>query len=406
MSTIWLSTLVLTGLLSVLAAIVLLFNRLLVVRKNVSIRINQQREICVISGGKLLDYLLSNEIRIPSACAGAGTCGLCKVVVTSGGGSTLPTEHARLSPEEISQGVRLACQLSVKEDLSLTLPDDIAAAKQFKAHIVSTKHVAPLIKEITLELVDGDEFEFTPGDFVEVNAPAFDLPFINIALDEQFKAVWNDLKISQLKAVSESPESRAYSIASRPEDAGRIVLLIRLAVPPPGKEKSIPPGKVSSWLFGLRVGDEITLTGPYGGFHLANTDRDKIMIGGGVGLAPLRAMAYHYLQTNQTPEMHFFYGARSQNDLFIESEFETLADRYLNFHWHVALSDLEPDSSWSGHTGFIHTVLNNKFLSNYQHPNNCDYYLCGPPLMMQAVKASLADAGVDSKHVYADDFGV
>lgn len=406
MFTILLSIVVLVFLLTALAALVVLLNAVLVQRKNVTLSINHERSLNVISGKKLLDYLLSNDIAIPSACAGAGTCGLCKVIVDTGGGEVLPLERTRLTQTEIAQGTRLSCQVSVKGNLSLTLPTDVLKAKRTRCRIVSSKNVAPLIKELVIEQISGEALVFEPGDFVEVTAPAYKFPMSSIQIDNKFKAAWEKLNLGTMQAYSDASTSRAYSIASRPEDEGRIVLLIRLALPPSQTNLTLPPGKVSSWLFSRSTNDELVLSGPYGSFHINSDQQDIVMIGGGVGMAPLRAMSHAFLQSHDQPNIHFFYGARSMEDLFYQEEFEQLAQKHKNFHWTVALSNTAPGSQWSGQTGFIHNVLNEQFLITHPNSQNCDYYLCGPPLMMQATTALLHDLGVSDEHIFADDFGV
>jgi len=406
MNTILLSVAVLVVLLTALASLVVLLNAVLVVRKNVAVRINEERTLNIVSGAKLLDYLLSNDIAIPSACAGAGTCGLCKVVVNSGGGELLPTERARLTQSEIDSGTRLSCQLSVREDLSLTLPNDVLSATRSRCRVVSTRNVAPLIKELVIEQLNGEPLSYEPGDFVEVNIPAYRFELSCIQVDEQFRSQWEKLNIGSMVASSDAKVSRAYSIASRPEDAGRVVLLIRLALPPSQTTLSIPPGKVSSWLFSREVNDELELAGPYGSFHIQSDERDIVMVGGGVGMAPLRAMAHAFLQSHAKPNVNFYYGARTQADLFYQDEFDQLAKKHTNFNWTAALSNTTADSGWSGATGFIHNVMAEKFLATHPDPTSCDYYLCGPPLMMQATIALLSDMGVSEHHIFADDFGV
>jgi len=405
MSTVLLSVAVLVILLCGLATLVVILNSVLVIRKNVTLQINQNRTIDVLSGSKLLDYLLNDDIAIPSACAGSGTCGLCKVQINAGGGEVLPIERARLSQAEIDSGTRLACQVSVKENLSLALTDDVLSAKRTLCRVVSSKNVSPLIKEITIEQQSGDPLMYEPGDFVEVTVPAYSLPMSNVDIDEPFKSAWEKLNIGNLVASSEAGVSRAYSIASRPVDAGRVVLLIRLALPPSQANPAIPPGKVSSWLFSRKVNDELELTGPFGSFHLQSNERDIVMVGGGVGMAPLRAMSHAFLRTHNKPDIHFYYGARSQEDLFYQDEFDQLEKEHDNFHWTVALSNSATTSQWQGHTGFIHAVLNDEFLTKHPHPENCDYYLCGPPLMTQSTTALLHDLGVSDDHIFADDFG-
>jgi len=408
MNTVFLSIVVLVTLLTALAALVVLLNTILVTRTSVALTINGDKKLNIISGERLLSYLLENDIAVPSSCAGAGTCGLCKVTIANEAeaGAVSPIERARLSQAEIDRGVRLSCQVSVHKNMSLTLPDDVLNAERSLYRVVSTKFIAPLIKEIVLEESGGNTLSFTPGDFVEVTAPTYRFLLNELHIDKQYQKYWANLNIGALEAHSESATSRAYSIASRPCDKGQIVLLIRLALPPPADESLLPPGKVSSWLFSRHVGDELELSGPFGSFHIQPGQSDKVMIGGGVGMAPLRAITHAFLASHTSPNCHFFYGARSHEDVFYETELDQLAAQHDNFYWTIALSNPKPETTWSGHTGYIHDVLDEKFLSTYPNPENCDYYLCGPPLMMQATKALLIEAGVEETHIFADDFGV
>ncbi len=373
--------------------------------RTVEITVNDNPPLPASTGGKLLGVLHDAGIPVPSACAGAGTCGLCRVTVTSGGGETLPTEAARMSKPEIRAGLRLACQVTIRNDLTVTVPDEILSVASYKCVVAEAKMLSPLIREITLQLPSDADFDFRPGAFVQVTAPAYQMALSQIELDEGLAEEWRRMKIDQMTASSDQPEIRAYSIANTPADQGRVVLLVRLAVPPP-HQTGIPPGVVSSYLFGLKAGDELTVAGPYGTFSATDTDREMVLIGGGVGMAPLRAIIFDQLEQRHTRrKLTFWYGARSRKDLFYADEFDALAASHDNFDWTVALSDPAPDEDWDGPTGFIHAVAYANYLKDHPAPEDCEYYLCGPPLMIEAVLAMLDQCGVDEEAIFNDDFG-
>lgn len=371
----------------------------------VEIAVNDNPALPALTGGKLLGVLHDAGIPVPSACAGAGTCGLCRVTVTSGGGETLPTEAARLSKQELRSGMRLACQVTIRNDLKIVVPDEILTVASFDCTVAEARMLSPLIREIVLALPPDADFDFRPGAFVQVTAPAYRMALSEIELGDQFAEEWRRMKIDEMIAASDQPETRAYSIANTPTDEGRIVLLVRLAVPPP-HETGIPPGIVSSYLFGLKAGDKITVAGPYGTFAATDTDREMVFIGGGVGMAPLRAIIFDQLERRGTArKLSFWYGARSRKDLFYASEFDALAAAHDNFDWTVALSDPAPGEAWDGPTGFIHAVAYANYLKDHPAPEDCEYYLCGPPLMIEAVLSMLDECGVDEEAIFNDDFG-
>lgn len=405
MSTIALSTLLFTTLIVLLAATVLLLRLWLMPQRSVTITIDGEAPLPAVSGVKLLGILLDAGYTVPSVCAGAGTCGLCKVTVTGGGGDLLSTEKARLSATECEKGIRLACQLMVENDLAIALPGNTKTAAGMTCTVKSTRNLSTLIKEITLRLPDNSDFEFTPGEFVQVTAPEFRCSLSDIQIDSGCQSEWDSLNVGHLTASASSPVTRAYSIASTPADKNTIVLLIRLALPPPENQYSYPPGQVSSWLFSLRRGDKVAVTGPFGDFSLQDNDRDIVLIGGGVGMAPLRAMAHQQLSDNTHRNLHFYYGARGVQDLLYKDEFDRLADSHANFDWTIALSDVPGDGQWTGPTGFIHQVVQHEHIDKHANIHNCDYYLCGPPLMLQATVAMLTRAGVKPNQIFADDFG-
>ncbi|MFC3058762.1 NADH:ubiquinone reductase (Na(+)-transporting) subunit F [Paenirhodobacter populi] len=380
-------------------------NRLLPSRP-VTLTINGQRRIAGRSNEKLLDLLNGAGIPVPSGCAGQGTCGLCRVSDVTGTQGPLATETARLSPADLRAGVRLACQVTVRGDMALSVPEDVLGSATHECRVARVTSLTPLIREIVLALPEGAVFDFRAGNFVQVTAPAYRLAYADIELPEEFRDEWDRLGLRALTAESGAPVSRAYSVASRPADRGFVVLNIRLATPPPGAPDA-PPGVVSSWLFGLREGDSVEIAGPYGDFRVRDTDREMIFIGGGVGMAPLRAMIHEQLeQVGTARKISFWYGARSRAELFYTDEFEALAARYPNFRWMPALSQPARDDDWQGETGFIHDVVFRRYLADHPAPEVCEYYLCGPPLMIQAVYAMLADCGVDREDIHNDDFGI
>ncbi len=389
-----------------LAGLVLVARAVLLPSGPVTIRANNAKVITARAGDTLLTALADSGLAIPSACGGAGTCGQCRVRITEGRSPPLPTEAALLSRAELASGLRLACQTSLHADLSVVLPESMLTARSWACTVVSSRTIAPIIREIVLAPSEDDPFTFTPGAFVQVEAPAYDLRFADFEISPEHRAAWARQGLDALRAHSAGGVSRAYSIANRAvQDAGHIVLLIRLALPPPGHSK-VPPGVVSSWLFGLREGDRISVTGPFSSFAAQQTEREMVFIGGGVGMAPLRAIISDQLERQKTTrKMSFWYGARSRVDLFYEQEFEQLQATYPNFRWAAALSDPAPDDNWQGEVGFVHEVALRGGLATHPAPHDCDYYLCGPPMMIRAVLAMLDDLGVERDRIFNDDFG-
>lgn len=372
-----------------------------------SIRVNDRIDIAAPLGTRLLPALADGGVAIPAACGGAGTCGQCRVTVAAGGGPALPTEEALLTRRDIAQGVRLACQMTLRGDLAVAVADGALAARVLRCTVRTSRTVAPLIRELVLAVPPGESFTFEPGAFVMVEAPAYDLRFADIATAPEHHEAWAQMGLNELTATSTEPVSRAYSIASPVDDGdGQITLLIRLAIPPPGRP-GVPPGVVSSWLFALNAGDAVTVSGPFGDFRAQDTDREMILIGGGVGMAPLRAIISDQVRRQGAPrKISFWYGARSTVDLFYQEEFDRLAAEHQTFSWTVALSDPAPGDAWQGETGFIHEVVLRRYLADHPAPHACEYYLCGPPLMMRAVLSMLDDLGVEPEQIFNDDFGV
>lgn len=389
-----------------LATGLLIVRRRLVPAEALEIVVNGGQHFPAQRGSKLLDALHDAQIPIPAACGGKGTCGMCRVTVTGeGAGQPQATERGVLSPKERRDHVRLACQTNLRGSCAVEVPESIlTAGGGFTCTVASTRMLAPLIREIVLDLPSEQSSEFHAGDFMQITAPPFDLDFTTLDIPPQFSETWQIAGWRRMRVSSDSDVTRAYSLASRPEDAGTAVFNIRLAVPPAGRESEVLPGLVSSWLFSLRPGDEVMASGPFGEFHVKPTDREMIYVGGGVGMAPLRAMIHQELGAGTTRRIRYFYGARTASDLFYTDEFKALAAKHENFSWTPALSDPAPGDRWTGATGFIHDTLR-KQLASHPAPEECEYYLCGPPVMISAVLATLERLGVDPDSIFYDDFG-
>ncbi len=367
--------------------------------------VNGGQAITAKRGAKLLEVLHGADIPIPAACGGSGTCGQCRVTVTGdGAGELRSTERGLLSAKERREKVRLACQLNLRGTVDVSVPPEVMSAEGFTCRVISNRMLAPLIRELVLEIPEGRDLTFRAGGFMLLTAPPYERDFSQLEIDAEHELTWRISGWSGLRSVTTERTSRAYSLAGRPEDRGRLVHNIRLAVPPAGREAEIPPGIVSSYLFGLKPGDSIDVSGPYGEFHVQPTQREMVFVGGGVGMAPLRAMIHEQLARGTSRKMSYFYGARSVADLFYVEEFEALAAQHENFDWTVALSDPAPGDRWRGATGFIHEVLR-KAMRDHPAPEECEYYLCGPPVMISAVLSTLDDLGVEPQSIFNDDFG-
>jgi len=404
MTEILLGSSVFTGLIMALAFIVLGARAVLMPRGRARITVNGERVLHAALGDKLLGALEHGGVHLPTSCGGVGTCGLCRVTVT-GAGEVLPTERATLSDTDIASGVRLACQVVVRDDLAVSVAPELMAAETWVCTVSRTRTVAPLIKEIVLALPEGQARSFRAGSYVQITAPAFTLPFTEITVDPGHEAAWSRLDLRKLTARSRAPVARAYSLANHPGETEFLLLNIRLALPPASKPDA-PPGIVSSWLFGLKVGDLAAASGPFGDFFVQDSDREIILIGGGVGMAPLRAHVFDQLEYRKTERrISFWYGARARIDLYYADDMERLAREHENFSWHVALSDPAPGDAWNSETGFIHDVVYRNHLKSHPDPAGCEYYLCGPPLMIEAVQAMLDRLGVPRGNILYDDFG-
>ena len=395
-----------TVLVLVLTTTVILARAALMPERTATLTVNTHTQIATTTGQKLLSALNDHGVLVPSACAGAGTCGLCRVAITNGGPDSLPIEVARFTRAELRQGLHLACQVVVRGDMDIEVEEDLLGAEAFTCHVASSRQLTPLIREVVLQMPKDMRLHFFAGSFVQITAPPYTLDYASIPVPKHFEGRWKPLRGLYVKSTEDV--TRACSVSNRPKDTatGQIVMNIRLALPPPSVVDA-PPGIVSSWLFSLQQDDPVLVSGPFGSFRVQPTEREMVFIGGGVGIAPLRAMIFEQLKHVETTRaMSFWYGARNKTELLYTDEIDQLAAQHSNFDWTIALSDPEPADSWTGAIGFVHDVVLEKYLRDHPAPENCGYYLCGPPLMIRAVLAMLDDLGVDADHIFNDDFGV
>jgi Na+-transporting NADH:ubiquinone oxidoreductase subunit F len=396
----------LTTIVVVLVGIVLLARRLLVASGNVSILINDSRNLLVPAGDKLLWTLAGQGVYLPAACGGRGSCGQCRLVIERGGGEPLLTEMAHISHRDLKQHWRLACMVTVREDLAINLPEAIFKARQWACRVRSNLNVSTYQTELVLDLDAADELDFEPGSYMLLAAPPGETRFADFDIEEEYRQEWQRNHLFDLVAERDESAMRAYSIANHPLEQGVVMFLVRIALPPPDAPDGTPPGKVSSYAFGLKPGDTVTISGPFGSFRARDSTREMVFIGGGAGMAPMRSMIFDQLLHKKSGrKITFFYGARSLRDICYQSDFDELAARFDNFDWYVALSEPQADSEWAAQTGFIHTVVYDAFLEKHPHPEQAEYYVCGPPVMSNAVLGMLEDLGVDRNNVFFDDFG-
>ncbi len=400
------STFVFTTLLVLLVLIILTVRAHLVPQGEVIIRVNDERDIKVSSGGRLLELLADAGIYVPSACGGGGTCGQCRVIVKSGGGSMLPTEASLISKKEARQGERLACQLVVTGDLAIHVPEDIFGVKKWECSVRSNHNVATFIKELVLDLPSGEHIDFKAGGYIQVECPPHELSYSDFDIDEKYLPDWVQYDLLKLQSKVTQPTMRAYSMANYPEENDIIMLNVRIATPPPQLQGKVPTGVMSSYIFNLKPGDKVKVSGPYGEFLARETGHEMVFIGGGAGMAPMRSHIFDQLKRLKSKrKISFWYGARSLREAFYREEFDELDASHENFSWHLALSEPLPEDNWTGPTGFIHNVLYENYLKDHPAPEDCEYYLCGPPMMNAAITRLLEELGVEKENVLFDDFG-
>jgi Na+-transporting NADH:ubiquinone oxidoreductase subunit F len=400
------SVLVFTTLLVLLVLLILTVRARLVPQGGVVIRVNGEREINTVAGGRLLGTLADAEIFVPSACGGGGTCGQCRVKVKRGGGSLLPTESSLITKKEAAEGERLACQVGVSQDMEVQVAEDIFGVKKWECTVRSNDNVATFIKELVLELPPGETIDFKAGGYIQIECPPHELSYKDFDIGEKYLPDWIQYDLLKLESKVTEPTMRAYSMASYPEEQDIIMLNVRIATPPPKSHARVPPGVMSSYIFNLKPGDKVMVSGPYGEFLARDTDNEMVFIGGGAGMAPMRSHIFDQLKRLKSQrKISFWYGARSLREAFYVDEFDELAASHENFEWHLALSDPLPEDNWTGLVGFIHTVLYENYLKDHPAPEDCEYYLCGPPMMNAAVTRLLEDLGVEKENVLFDDFG-
>ena len=400
------SVILFTSILLLLALLILWVRARLVPQGDVSIKINGELDLTAPTGGRLLGTLADAGIFVPSACGGGGTCGQCRIKVLKGGGSLLPTETSLISKREAATGERLACQVAVSQDLEVQVADDVFGVKKWQCTVRSNDNVATFIKELVLELPAGETLDFKAGGYIQIECPEHELSYSTFDIGAEFLDDWKRFGLLELKSVVKEPAIRAYSMANYPLENEIVMLNVRIATPPPGAGSKVPTGVMSSYIFNLKAGDEVTVSGPYGEFLAKDTNAEMVFIGGGAGMAPMRSHIFDQLKRlNSKRRITFWYGARSLREAFYVDEFNELETQHDNFSWHLALSDPMPEDDWSGLTGFVHNVLFENYLKDHPAPEDCEYYMCGPPMMIAAVVHLLEDLGVEEDNVLFDDFG-
>jgi Na+-transporting NADH:ubiquinone oxidoreductase subunit F len=395
-----------TAIVFLLVAVILAARAKLVNSGDVTIDINDasDRKLTVAAGGKLLQTLSANGVFLSSACGGGGTCAQCKCMVTSGGGSALPTEVPHFTKGELREGWRLSCQVAVKENMTIQVDPEVFGVKKWECTVMSNPNVATFIKELTLKLPEGESVDFRAGGYVQLECPPHEVFYKDFEVDEEYRADWDKFNIWQNSSKVSEPVIRAYSMANYPDEVGIVKFNIRIATPPPGT--SLPAGQMSSYTFSLKAGDKIDVYGPFGEFFAKESEAEMVFIGGGAGMAPMRSHIFDQLKRiGSKRKISFWYGARSMREAFYQDEYDMLAAENENFDWHLALSDPMPEDNWDGYTGFIHNVLFENYLKNHEAPEDCEFYMCGPPMMNAAVIKMLEDLGVERENILLDDFG-
>jgi Na+-transporting NADH:ubiquinone oxidoreductase subunit F len=407
MATIGFGVVAFTGLVLALVLVLMLAKRRLVPSGEVRVVINDDPEKTLVtqSGGTLLGTLAAEKIFIPSACGGKGSCGVCKVKVDSGGGSILPTELGHVKRGEAREGVRLSCQVKLKDDMRIRLPEEVFGVRKWTCKVVSNDNVATFIKELKLALPEGESVPFEAGGYIQIECPPHTVHYKDFEVAPKFREDWDKFDLWRFVSKVEEPVQRAYSMANYPEEKGIIMLNVRVASPPP-RQPDVPPGKMSSFIFNLKPGDECEISGPFGEFFAKETDNEMVFIGGGAGMAPMRSHIFDQFKRLKTDrKVSFWYGARSLREAFYVDHFDAIAEEFPNFTWKLALSEPLPEDDWKGYTGFIHQVLYENYLKDHPAPEDIEYYLCGPPMMLSACRKMLSDLGVEPENIAFDDFG-
>ncbi|MFH0257245.1 NADH:ubiquinone reductase (Na(+)-transporting) subunit F [Vibrio rumoiensis] len=390
-----------------LVLVILFAKSKLVPEGDITISVNgdPEKAITTSAGSKLLGALSSSGIFVSSACGGGGSCGQCRVKIKSGGGDILPTELDHISKGEAREGERLACQVNVKTDMEIELPEEIFGVKKWECEVISNNNEATFIKEFKIAIPDGESVPFRAGGYIQIEAPAHHIKYSDFDIPQEYREDWEKFNLFRYESKVEEETIRAYSMANYPEEEGIIMLNVRIATPPPNNP-DVPPGIMSSYIWSLKPGDKCTISGPFGEFFAKDTDAEMVFVGGGAGMAPMRSHIFDQLKRLKSKrKMSFWYGARSKREMFYVEDFDGLAAENDNFEWHCALSDPLPEDNWEGKTGFIHNVLYESYLKDHEAPEDCEYYMCGPPMMNAAVIGLLKDLGVEDENILLDDFG-
>lgn len=393
-----------------LVIVLLVAKSKLVPSGNVKLTINGEKEAEVPIGGTLLSTLQGENIYLSSACGGSGSCGQCRCRVVEGGGEILPTETGFFSRKEQKEHWRLACQTKVKEDMQVIVPESVFGVKEWECEVVSNRNVSTFIKEFVVKLPEGEVMNFQSGSYAQITIPPYDIKYADYDIDEKFRGDWDHFDMWSLTCKNDTETIRAYSMANYPAEGNIITLNVRIATPPMDRatHKWLPvsPGISSSYIFSLKPGDKVRMSGPYGDFHIQDTDAEMLYIGGGAGMAPLRAQILHLFRTLHTGrKVSYWYGARSKKEIFYEEDFREIEKQFSNFSFHIALSDPQPEDNWTGYVGFIHQVIYDNYLKDHDAPEDIEYYMCGPGPMANAVKVMLEDLGVPRSQLFFDDFG-
>jgi Na+-transporting NADH:ubiquinone oxidoreductase subunit F len=394
-----------TAIVLALVLIIIFARSQLVSSGDVNIEINGEKTISVPAGDKLLQTLAANNLFLASACGGGGSCAQCRCKVSEGGGSLLPTEAPHFTRREANQGYRLSCQVAVKQDMKIEIPEEVFGVKQWECTVESNPNVATFIKELTLRLPEGENVDFRAGGYVQLECPPHTVKYADFDIDDEYIDDWKRFGFLDLESKVDDTVIRAYSMANYPEERGIVKFNIRCATPPPNN-LALKPGEMSSWVFNLKPGDKVKVYGPFGEFYAKETDAEMVFVGGGAGMAPMRSHIFDQLKRiNSKRKISFWYGARSMREAFYMDEYDKLAAENENFKWHLALSDPLPEDNWEGYTGFIHQVLFDNYLKDHPAPEDCEFYMCGPPMMNSAVISMLLDLGVEPDNILLDDFG-
>ncbi len=402
-----LSTIVFSGVIVFLIALLVFIESKVAQKGDCKLTINDEKEPLVVAGGgNLLTTLSNSKIFLPSACGGGGTCAMCKCQILEGGGDILPTETGLIPRGEQKEHYRLACQVKIREDMKIRIPDEVFKIQKFECTVRSNHNVATFIKELVLELPKGQTLDFQAGGYIQIDIPPYKLKYDSFDIEKEYQPDWDKYNLWDLKAENDESIFRAYSMASHPAEADIIMLNVRIATPPP-RDMTLPPGKASSYIFNLKPGDKVMVSGPYGEFFIRDTKREMIYVGGGAGMAPMRSHQFHLFHTLKTRDrkVGFWYGARSKREMFYDEQFKEIEENFPNFSYNVALSEALPEDNWTGLTGFIHNALFENYLKNHPEPEEIEYYLCGPPRMIDAVQKMLDSLGVPEEMISYDSFG-